>query len=232
MKDIELKIKQFNLLYRLKQLRDDEILEISELKIKSEVDIRKNIKQVLFILAKHYNEKHYFKINPNDVNLKEIYFEDNRLRPKCRTSPDGDNYISRFWNEDVLYGSYTTSEKSGLYLDNFVISTPDATVDFGYLWDFIDEFDEEYPILAYFEFFIIKYKLAINDNLETYVSLCQHIIDENYDIETIDKLHKLTDDVYFNKRYRSKVVNFKKMKDKIKLIKYINKLINNNEGEK
>ena len=41
MKDIELKIKQFNLLYRLKQLKDNEILEISELKIKSEVDIRK-----------------------------------------------------------------------------------------------------------------------------------------------------------------------------------------------
>jgi len=43
MKDIELKIKQFNLLYRLKQLKDNEILEIGELKIKSEVDIRKNI---------------------------------------------------------------------------------------------------------------------------------------------------------------------------------------------
>ena len=42
MKDIELKIKQFNLLYRLKQLKDNEILEISELKIKSEVDIRKH----------------------------------------------------------------------------------------------------------------------------------------------------------------------------------------------
>ena len=39
-------------------------------------------------------------------------------------------------------------------------------------------------------------------------------------------------EVYFNKRYHFKVVNFNKMKDKIKLTKYINKLINNNEGEK
>jgi len=107
-----------------------------------------------------------------------------------------------------LYGSYTTSEKSGLYLDNFVISTPDATVDFGYLWDFIDEFDEEYPILAYFEFFIIQYKLAINDNLETYVSLCQHIIDENYNIETIDELRELMGEVYLNKRYHFKADSF------------------------
>jgi len=186
-------IKQFNLLYKLKQLNSDDKLKIEELDLKSTKNINDNLQELLVVLSPYYEYKHQFQLNNSKFKGKNYYKSD-----FIRKSSDV--YYNSFREEIIKYSNYFNSERIRIEVSRsqYLLITPTGILKFNdNYWLFAHDFRVDITINEYFDvlvskFFYVNYnKASIFYNSKLYKTICQKIMNENYSVSLILKIHEI-----------------------------------------
>ena len=182
-------MRQFNLLYKIKELAINNYLSIEELNIKSDKSVQENRWKILVILSQFYNDKHHFNLNTEILLDRYIY------RDFIEERDRNDKYTSSYPNEEIYYTPYTDSIKLGFYDSNYftVLSTPDYLVECGEISDlFLLDVKEEVDVSFNFDIImreLLAYGVDYKSNL--YKTSLQHVIDNNYSFDSIMEIENI-----------------------------------------